>query len=139
MHYSGVVLDVILSSAVDQAHVDSSVATPSLGSAISRADNPADVPAYVASTSAPADPPAYVLPTNAPADAPPTNVLADAPSTNVPADALPTSPPVDAHAKSPTNRQSDPSPPGAITDMLHTSLPSRSSAKGSGRSFTVTL
>ncbi|KAF9304019.1 hypothetical protein BGZ91_008996, partial [Linnemannia elongata] len=158
-HHAGVVLDVILSSAADDVHVDSPMATPANSRDDTSANPPANLPANhpaIPSTDSPADAPINApadTPTNAPTDAPahgPTNPFGDDPvhlytsadaaidvPTCSPANAS-TNPAVDTSANPPKNNQTssqpDACPSGVIVDVSLSNLPSSSSAKGSGTS-----
>ncbi|KAG0362768.1 hypothetical protein BGX24_005067, partial [Mortierella sp. AD032] len=126
-HHAGIVLDVVLSSAADQAYVNSLRATP----ANSRDDTSPRPPANLLanapanpSTNTPADAPHNPF-TNAPTDAPanaPTNTPTDTP-TNASTYALTTSPTTDAPADAPTNTPADTSTIDALTASL-TTIPS---------------
>ncbi|KAG0049742.1 hypothetical protein BGZ89_004087, partial [Linnemannia elongata] len=162
-HHAGVVLDVILSSAADDVHVDLPMATPANSRDDTSANPPANLPANhpaIPSTDSPADAPIDApidasadTPTNGSTDAPadgPTNPFGDDPvplytsadaaidvPTCSPANAS-TNPAVDTSANPPKNNQtssqSDACPSSVTVDVSLSNLPSSSSAKGSGTS-----
>ncbi|KAI1293408.1 hypothetical protein EDD11_008424 [Mortierella claussenii] len=110
-HYPGDVLDVVLSSTVEHAPIDSPVVTASLGLINGRGDAPTDAPITNSHIS---------FLTNAPTD----------PSTDTR-----TGTPTDTQSDSQTNPYSS----NAIIDVHHANPLSSSSAKGSGTSTTLTL
>ncbi|KAG0051211.1 hypothetical protein BGZ83_003996 [Gryganskiella cystojenkinii] len=117
-HHPGVVLDVILSSG-DHAHIDSSMATPSLARVDIRDHTPTDTPTII--------PPAN----------PPTNTQTDTPTAATTRSQ--TNTPTENPAGCLINSRAHLHCKGSIIDVLHAHPPLSSSSIGSEASSAVTL